>query len=192
MVMIGDPRETTRISDPVISQVVGDNYGTMYKATSFLIKRKFRRIALISPPESLIWGKAFLNGYREALQDNDIEFKQEYCYSLNDHRDCPEDVVMNEKQVLRKIFSLDKLPEILIINVECYEIAKKIASKYKIRIPEDISIITTASSRRPVHGIPCLFSEARQAVLEAFDLLNIMVMLNKEELLEPLLLITKV
>lgn len=172
MVMVGDPRAKDRINDPVISQVVGDNYEMIYKVTDFLLKRKFRRIALIAPPKDLIIGKSYLNGYQEALQDNNIKFQQKYCYILSDYQNYPKYVAMEKEQQLRKLFTLDELPEVLIANANFYAIAKEIASEYKIRIPEDIIIITTLSSPDLPDKIPCLFTKLNRIILEVFDLLE--------------------
>ena len=171
MVMIGDPRETNRINNPVVSQVVGDNYGMIYKTIDFLLKRKFRRIALLTPPESLIWGKAYIDGYQHAFHDNNIEFKQEYCCSLADHRDVPGKVAAEEEKQLKKIFNLNELPEVLIVNSSSYETAKKIAKENEIEIPKDIIIITGGSEDIP-ENVPYLITELSKIVSETFDLLK--------------------
>jgi LacI family transcriptional regulator len=62
---------------PLVSTIALDNVGSAYAATAHLIQLGHRRIAHIARDLSAFSGRERLEGYKRALQDNDLPFDQE-------------------------------------------------------------------------------------------------------------------
>jgi DNA-binding LacI/PurR family transcriptional regulator len=68
-VLIGRSLELSGI--PLVNN---DNIQASYKAVEFLIKKGYKRIALLSGPQEYVVSRDRENGYRKALQDNNLEY----------------------------------------------------------------------------------------------------------------------
>lgn len=76
-VLIGRSLEINNI--PIVNN---DNIKAAYNMTEFLIRKGYKKIAALSGPEEYVVSQDRMRGYREALQDNDIDFCDElvkYC-----------------------------------------------------------------------------------------------------------------
>ena len=120
----------------MIPYVKVDDYQAAYSATNYLIKNGHKDIAIISGPRyDSIAGITRINGYVQALRDNDIEVNPnlivEKGFGFNDGVEGMEEL-LNRKEKFTAIFA---------VSDNCAVGALSIAHKQGIKIPDDISII---------------------------------------------------
>ncbi len=119
-------------------KVIADNVKGSYDATAHLIANGFKKIAHITSAPYLSISEERLQGYKEALQKNNIEFDEKlvhYCYHGGMIYDEVEDALKN-------IFKLKIKPDALFtggdrITTTCIQALQKLGKK----IPEDIAVI---------------------------------------------------
>lgn len=63
-----------------IPEISSNNYNGAFKATSYLIQLNHKRIGFVTGPENWPSAQDRLNGYKDALKKNKIEFKPELVY----------------------------------------------------------------------------------------------------------------
>jgi DNA-binding LacI/PurR family transcriptional regulator len=116
--------------------VLVDNYNGSYNATEYLIKRDYKRIAIISGFTDRTTGRERLRGYRSALKDAGIiedssliktgDFKKESGIKLT-----------------RELLSQGKYPEAIFVNNIDMTLGSLIVLKEKgVKIPDDMAIIS--------------------------------------------------
>ena len=119
-------------------KVIADNFKGAYDATEHLIKNGFKKIGHITSAPYLSISIERLEGYKEALRKNNIEFDEklvQYCYNGGMIYDEVEDA-------LKKIFKLKQKPDALFtagdrITTTCMQALQKLGKK----MPDDIAII---------------------------------------------------
>ncbi len=119
-------------------KVIADNVKGAYDATAHLIANGFKKIAHITSAPYLSISEERLQGYKEALQKNNIEFDEKlvhYCYHGGMIYDEVEDA-------LKKLFKLKARPDALFtggdrITTTCIQALQKLGKK----IPDDIAVI---------------------------------------------------
>ena len=128
-----------RVANEIIThKVIADNFKGAYDATEHLIKNGFKRIAHITSAPYLSISEERLNGYKEALLKNNIEYDEKlvhYCY----HGGMIYDEV---EEALKKIFELKQKADALFtagdrITTTCMQALQKLDKK----IPDDIAVI---------------------------------------------------
>ena len=65
-----------------IDYVVNDNFQIGYKAVEHLIKQGYKKIAHYAGPQNLLQYRERLAGYKKALEDNNLEFREEFIYQV--------------------------------------------------------------------------------------------------------------
>lgn len=118
--------------------VIADNFKGAYDATEHLIKNGFKRIGHITSAPYLSISMERLEGYKEALRKNNIEFDEKLihnCYNGGMIYDEVEDAV-------NKIFKLKQKADALFtagdrITTTCIQAIQKLNKK----IPDDIAVI---------------------------------------------------
>ena len=120
----------------VLPYVKVDDYQAAYSATCYLIENGHKDIAIISGPRwDSIAGVTRLNGYIQALRDNNIPINQnlivEKGFSFKDGVEGMEEL-FNKKEKFTAVFA---------VSDNCAVGALYIAHKLGIKIPEEISII---------------------------------------------------
>ena len=119
-------------------KVIADNFKGAYDATEHLIKNGFKKIGHITSAPYLSISMERLEGYKEALRKNNIEFDEklvQHCYNGGMIYDEVEDA-------LSKIFKLKQKADALFtagdrLTTTCMQALQKLGKK----IPDDIAII---------------------------------------------------
>lgn len=118
------------------SQVVIDNFQGAYDAVNLLVRTGRKRIAFISTSSYINVFRDRLNGYKQALADNQLVFNEEYFIEQPSH--CMDDGYSGAQ----KLMALPETPDaILAVSDDAAIGAIKYLKKNKIRIPEDISVV---------------------------------------------------
>jgi LacI family transcriptional regulator len=123
-----------------ISKVVINDQESAYEATNYLIKKGYRKIAFLEGPKNLSISKNRLAGYRLALQDHNLNPKEEWILET----DLSKNATIS---CLNNLLALVELPDaILAINdtvaIDCILHLKKLG----VRIPEDIAVMGFTNS----------------------------------------------
>ncbi len=123
--------------DPALDtvQVEADDFNAAYIATEHLIKTGCKKIAHLAGPSTMLNTKNRLNGYKEALKDNDLEISNtmiEYC-DFDRH-------IVGEalKKLLRAHPDIDG---VFAVNDNLGVEAIIVLKKMGIKVPEQISVI---------------------------------------------------
>jgi DNA-binding LacI/PurR family transcriptional regulator len=119
-------------------KVIADNFKGAYDATEHLIHNGFKRIGHITSAPYLSISMERLEGYKEALRKNNIEYDEklvQHCYNGGMNYDEVEDA-------LKKIFKLKQKADALFtagdrLTTTCMQVLQKLEKK----IPDDIAII---------------------------------------------------
>ena len=130
-VLIGRSPESTNIP-----RVDNANIEAAYKMTNFLINNGSQKIALLSGPAGYVVSRDRIQGYKNALKDNKITFKENLIkYTEFDYESGYQVVEKISEETIAKldhIFALDDLLAVSVINV-------LLDRGYKI--PEDIGVV---------------------------------------------------
>lgn len=119
-------------------KVIADNFKGAYDATEHLINNGFKRIGHITSAPYLSISMERLEGYKEALRKNNIEFDEklvQHCYNGGMIYDEVEDA-------LKKMFKLKQKPDALFtagdrLTTTCMQALQKLGKK----MPDDVAII---------------------------------------------------
>jgi len=120
--------------------VVVDDYSGAYSAVKHLINKGCNRIAFYSAPQHLLLGKDRLNGYIDALKDNNIKYNKDLVYSC----DTFESAIKISQSILKKI---DRPDGIFAVNDLTAVGIMKIALKLGIKVPEELKIVGFENSK---------------------------------------------
>lgn len=116
--------------------IVIDNYQSTYSATSYLIKRGFKKIAFVAYKSSLIHMIERKRGYAEAMQKGDLAnntrlIEVSFLNSKTDIENACLDLLISEKKIDALVFATN------LLSIEgLYCIHNK-----KIKIPDDLAFI---------------------------------------------------
>ncbi len=114
-------------------KVIIDDIQGAYNAVNFLIKKGRKRIALISMGDYLSVGKLRTQGYKNALNDSDIEVDENLVLKLDD-------LNSGYNEIKNLIYSNEV--DAIFATTEFFAVtAMKIAQEKGLRVPEDISVI---------------------------------------------------
>lgn len=153
------------------SRVVIDDYHGAFTATKYLIDTGCKRIAFCGKPMNLEIVKNRLNGYRDALLQNDIAVDNSLILEC-DSRALAEECI---PEVLKR----DNAPDAFFcINDDTAIGIVHIAKRMGLRIPEDISICGFTNGQRAIACDPMLTTmdqRGEQMGREATDILLNMV-----------------
>ena len=120
------------VKDIVCDKVIVDDFQSVYEATKYLAEvEKRKNILLISNIEELSVGKLRINGYKKALEENNLKSD---VLKLDNIADVEQELYnyLEENSHIDAIISNDHITGIIAINM-----AKKLGRK----IPKDISVI---------------------------------------------------
>ena len=126
-----------RIPDDIqSSQAVVDNFQGAYDAVNLMIRTGKKRIAFISTSSYINVFRDRLNGYKQALADNQLTFNPDFYLEQPNHR------MEDGFSGAHKLMGLAETPDgILAISDDAAIGAIKYLKKKKVRIPEDISVV---------------------------------------------------
>ena len=120
------------VKDIVCDKVIVDDFQSVYEATKYLAEEEKRKnILLISNIEELSVGKLRINGYKKAVEENNLESD---VLKLDNVADVEEELYnyLEKNNHIDAVISNDHITGIIAINM-----AKKLGRK----IPRDISVI---------------------------------------------------
>jgi len=120
--------------------VVVDDYSGAYNAVKHLIQKGCKRIAFYSAPQHLLLGKDRLNGYLNALNDNNIKYDKNLVYSC----DTFESAMKISKSILKKV---DRPDGIFAVNDLTAVGIMKVARTLDIKVPDELKIVGFENSK---------------------------------------------
>lgn len=175
-----------------IDSVVIDDYKGAYMATEHLISKGYKRIAHIAGPRHLKNFYDRINGYREALRDNNINFDSSLVYYGNVS-------IESGKEGSQYFLSLPDPPDAIFATEDftALGVIKELKER-NIRIPEDFGVIGFANEQFGEHITPTLSTVDQQTIQMGKSALNLLLDLIKKRgdaglqgqkiVLEPLLI----
>jgi len=113
--------------------VVSDDFSGAYQAVEHLIKKGCKIIALYTSPRHMLISKGRHDGYKKALEDNDIKYTADLIYSC----DTFEDAVKISRSILKKrnrpdgVFAVNDMTAIGVL---------KVAKELGISVPDELKI----------------------------------------------------
>lgn len=123
-----------------INHVDNDNYMAAYDLTKYLVDTGRKNIAMITGDINLTVTKKRIHGYKEALLEHNLEYKEELLFIGS----------FEEKTGFEfgsTIVDLDPRPDAVIVTDDLVAIgAAKIFEQLNVRIPEDIAIASFNNS----------------------------------------------
>lgn len=133
-----------RITDEIEThKVVADNYQGAYNATQHLIDAGYTKIAHLASSSHLSISVERLNGYKAALQDNNIPFNEAYIRNCNHGG-----MIFNElEDAVKSLVTLKDRPDAIFsagdrLTVSCLRVLKTL----ELKVPEDIALVGFSNS----------------------------------------------
>lgn len=120
-------------NDVFCDKVIIDDKQAAFDAVQFLIEQGFKKIALITTVDYVSVGKLRTDGYKEALNSNQIVIDEELIIKIEDIENCAtkiENII--KSQNCDAIFAVNELFAVTAI---------KIAAQHNLKVPNDISVI---------------------------------------------------
>jgi LacI family transcriptional regulator len=138
-----------RITDEVeCDKVIVDDFEGARNATEYLIKTGCKKIALVSLIDNLSVGKLRIEGYKKALQENNIPVEEKNIIRLNKKEDF---------EISMKIVLADKSIDALLCLEESSAIKSlQLVKSMQYKIPEEMSIICFTNGKLPQHVTPSI------------------------------------
>lgn len=120
------------------SFIVLDNYKAAYEAVEYLIKRSYKRIALINFKSTLYNLIERRKGYVAALKKENIEIKKSWVKEI-----CFDNIKSNVEKAMHELLSLKEPVEAILFGANTIAVhGLKYINKHKIKIPEQIAVIS--------------------------------------------------
>ena len=135
-----------KVEDLEVSFVAIDNFKGAYEATDFLIKRGHTNIAHLCGDLNVQCAQERLQGYKEALKNNNIPVKEEYIKITNFSR-------TEAREALEELFSLSNPPTaIFSASDDMAEEALGFAREKGVEVPSKLSVIGFDDNPRCAHN----------------------------------------
>ena len=129
------------INDVKCDKVVVNDKQAAKEATQALIDDKRNNILLITSEDYVSVGNLRTEGYLEALKDNDITPDSDLIIKVKDKKGSQLEMSFLENE-LEKVLKLKKVDAILGVNEIYAGSALKVLKKNKIKVPDQIAIIS--------------------------------------------------
>lgn len=131
-----------RVSEDLDSTTITtDDYESAYKSTLHLIEKGCKKIANCAIGNNLSIAKKRVEGFKDALADNKLQLNSNFLMT------CTGDYEIDYKLIKKLLLSKDR-PDGLFTSIESFAlIAYEICKELKIRIPQDLKIITFSNLR---------------------------------------------
>ena len=124
-----------------VPKVTTDNHNSGVRATEHLIQNGCKRIAFLSISHSLSISCGRMNGYLEALKQNNLEHDNNLILS------CSGDEQKN-KAVIRRLLKRKNRPDGIFASVEKLAVATyEVCEELKLSIPRDVKVICFSNSQ---------------------------------------------
>jgi LacI family transcriptional regulator len=159
------------------SHVVTDNFKAAYDATEHLIKLGHKKIGVISSPQKIKIYQDRLKGYKKALEDNNIEFKQNYVFEGEENI---ESGYKASSELLKKIYGFTAI--FAMCDFMAFGVYKY-CKKNNIKIPDDLSVISIDDINTSALLTPPLTTMAQQKYEMGYNAAKILIdSINKDEM----------
>ncbi len=120
-------------NDILCDKVIIDDNLAAFEAVRDLIKKGFKKIALITTVDYVSVGKLRTEGYRKALRNHEITVDEDLILKIEDTENCDDQIeALINKTRPDAIFAVNELFAVTAI---------KAAKKLGLKVPEDISVI---------------------------------------------------
>ena len=151
-----------------IGSVVIDDYKGAYMATEHLISKGYKRVAHIAGPRHLRNFDDRINGYKQALKDNNINFDSSLVYYGNVS-------IESGKEGAQYFLSLPDPPDAIFATEDftALGVIKELKER-NIRIPEDFGVIGFANEQFGEHITPTLSTVDQQTIQMGKSALNLL------------------
>ena len=126
--------------------IVEDNFSAAYMLAQHLIQNGHRKICVVNGPLKVSSASERFEGFRKALEDNDIELKKKYVLEGNFMRDDAYNAV--KKMILNH--QSDLPTAIFAANNLMAEGAMAALREFNMKIPDDISLVSFGDISTPV------------------------------------------
>ncbi|PID88550.1 MAG: LacI family transcriptional regulator, partial [Bacteroidia bacterium] len=151
-----------------VSKVVADDAATAYKVVKHLIEGGAKRVALLTGPEYLLYGRNRRRGYEKALKEKGVAIDE----SLVARCDF---TVEEAKNVATEMLQRENRPDAFFaINDELAIGTIAAAKELGLKIPDDVAVVGFSNSRRSRYMVPSISTvdqNPRQVGVEAAKLL---------------------
>lgn len=122
-------------NNPNTSKVIVDDFEGAKEVVLHLIDQGCKRIAHIQSAPNLIISEDRLRGYKEALKERKIEFKEKLIFN------CETGTLEEGKKVTQKIFSQPNPPDAIFANNDPLAMGAMTAIKEKgLKIPQEVAV----------------------------------------------------
>lgn len=161
-----------KMYDESISYVSADVEQGAYDIVAYLAKLGHKKILTAGNPDELLIDEQKMKGYRKALEDNGIEFKEEFYLNILDKKELEDRIkeVFEKGHIPTAYFGLCDSDSIQFINI---------ARSFGYKVPRDISVVGMDDINMASYCIPSLTTIAipfkdmgRLAVDQLLQLMN--------------------
>ncbi len=127
-------------------KVIADNHKASYDATTHLIEKGFKKIAHITNAVNLSITKERLEGYKKALDDNNLPFNPKYVHYCNHGG-----MVMDEiEEALRLLMAQKQKPDsVVTASDRITTCLLSAAQKINVKVPEQLAIVGFTNTNIP-------------------------------------------
>lgn len=123
-----------RVSNAIsCDKVIIDDELAAYRAVQYLVKKRYKKIALITTVDYVSVGKLRTEGYIRALKDNGLTVDENLIVKIEDISKCTE--------VIEKLFQENTIDAVFAVNELFAVTAIKTAPKLGLKVPDDIAVI---------------------------------------------------
>lgn len=169
-VLIGNPL----VAQNQITYVDNDNVLATKEATNYLLNLGHKHIAFIGESKQFEVGDARLSGFMQAMEKNDVKVSKEYIKHI--HFDPTEG-----QQIAAELMALEERPTGLVVTDDLNaQILLTALSKHKIKVPEDMSIISFNNSVLSKISNPPLTTVDTQIYQLGYEAANCLIELVKD------------
>ncbi|MCM8787715.1 MAG: LacI family transcriptional regulator [Candidatus Omnitrophica bacterium] len=152
-----------KVDDPAVSYVAIDNFKGSYQAVEFLIHHGHRKIAHLAGDLRVQCAQERLEGYKVALQKNNIKLENDYIKVTNFSR-------KEAREKLEELFLLKEVPTAIFCCSD--DVASEVlsyAEEKGINIPQNLSVIGFDDNPRCLYG-SLMLTTVRQPILKMTSL----------------------
>jgi len=157
------------IPDLKSSYIITNNFKAAYDATNYLIKLGHKKIGVISSPQKIKIFQDRLKGYRQALKENNIEYREDF---IAEGKESIESGYRSIKKLLTKVDNLTAI--FTMCDFMAFGVYKYCKEK-NIKIPGDISVISIDDIYTSALITPPLTTMAQQKYEIGFNAAKVLI-----------------
>ena len=146
-----------RVTNEILcDKVIIDDKAAAYNAVQSLINKGKKKIALVTTVDYVSVGKLRTDGYVKALLDNDLPFDEKLIIKIEDIDTCEVKISkLIEDRAIDAVFAVNELFAVTII---------KTASKFGLKVPEDLSVIAFTDGIISQYSTPTITTVSQNGI----------------------------